>query len=258
MFGSAPLLRLTRVSKRWLASDGEFVISVEALDIAPGARIAVLGDSGTGKTTLLNLLCLAMTPSTAGRFEFNSARAGTVNLADLWRRRRHDHLAQLRARYFGYVPQTGCLLPFLSVRENIALPQRLSGRSDPMVIKRLTEQLGIGQHLNRQPQDLSVGQRQRVAIARALSHRPSIVLADEPTAAVQATLAQEIIVLLVERCRELGAALVIATHSPELTNLAGMSYLVPEIIRTARGVRAEFVAAAYDEPVDTAHSQASC
>jgi putative ABC transport system ATP-binding protein len=107
------------------------------------------------------------------------------------------------------------LLPFLTLRENMRLAQRVGGRGDRARIEELARRLGIDGLLDRKPATLSVGQRQRAAIARALAHGPEIVLADEPTASVHPALADTVLALLVEQVRAADAALVIATHDPE-------------------------------------------
>ncbi len=150
---------------------------------------------------------------------------GTDALA-LWRAGRADALADLRARHVGFVPQTGALLPFLTLRQNIALPQAIAGRPDPVRLQALAERLEIAGILDRLPAATSVGQRQRAAIARALAHRPGLVLADEPTASVHPTQADAILGLLSELAAAEGVALVIATHDLVRAEAAGFA-LVP-------------------------------
>ena len=119
------------------------------------------------------------------------------------------------------MPQTGSLLPFLSLRDNIMLPQRILGRADPAHTVALAARLGIAAVLDRMPAQVSVGQRQRAAIARALAHRPSVVLADEPTASVHPAQADDILNLLTQTAAEDGAALVISTHDAARALAAG-------------------------------------
>ena len=139
----------------------------------------------------------------------------------LWRKRDGDGLARLRARMVGFVPQTAALLPFLSLRANILLPQQIIGRPNPILIARLAEWLRIDDILDRRPSQVSVGQRQRAAVARALVHRPRLVLADEPTASVHPAQADEILYLLAYVVRHTGAALMISTHDAERAAEAG-------------------------------------
>ena len=212
---SAPIYRLRGLRKIWAAAGSRFELVVEDLEIEAGEVIAVTGPSGSGKSTLLDILALALRPDGAEKFLFGPPPSGH-DVGALWARGEHDALARLRARYCGYVLQTGGLLPFLSVGDNIALTQRVAGRRDPALIEALAARLGIADQLAKKPAQLSVGQRQRVAIARALAHRPAAVLADEPTASVHPALGAEIAALLVEETRRTGAALVVATHDEGL------------------------------------------
>ncbi|MFA5119852.1 ABC transporter ATP-binding protein [Zavarzinia sp.] len=224
----------------WQGEGGTYRVEVAALSIAPDSRIVLTGPSGSGKSTLIDVLALALAPSVARRFTLNMD--GTpVDLARLWQRggRGREALARLRARLIGYVPQTGGLLPYLSVEGNIALTQRLSGRPDRARIADLAQRLEIADLLPRMPESLSVGQRQRVAIARALAHRPLLVLADEPTASVDPVRAAAILDLLFEASA--GSALVIASHDAD--GLAGRAplRLSPRITTGAGGTTAVFV-----------------
>jgi putative ABC transport system ATP-binding protein len=210
------LLRVLGVARSFSAAGSRFSLIIERFEVANGMSVAVVGPSGCGKSTLLALVALALRPD-AGEM---LALAGTDALA-LWRTDRGDALAALRARIVGFVPQTGALLPFLSLRENILLPQRILGRLDPARIATLAERLGIAAILDRMPVAVSVGQRQRAAVARALAHRPCVILADEPTASVHPAQAVEILDLLTRTAAEDGAALVITTHDAQRAVAAG-------------------------------------
>jgi putative ABC transport system ATP-binding protein len=195
-----------------------FTLEVEALRLGPGAMVAVTGASGSGKSTLLDLVALARRPDAAARLEV----AGT-DAAALWRRGAADALAALRARHFGYVLQTGGLVPFLSVGANAELAQELAGRRDAAHLAALATRLGIAELLGRMPATLSVGQRQRAAILRALAHRPALLLADEPTASVHPDMAGTILALLAEQARQAGAAVLLATHDAPAARAAGFA-----------------------------------
>jgi len=213
---TAAALRAEQVSRSVAAAGSRFTLLIERFEVAQGARVAVTGPSGCGKSTLFALLALALRPDAGDVLTL----AGTDALA-LWRAGRGDALAALRARCVGFVPQTGALLPFLNLRDNIQLPQAILGRPDPARVSVLAERLGIAAILERRPAAVSVGQRQRAAIARALSHRPGVVLADEPTASVHPAQADDILDLLTRTAAEDGAALVITTHDAARAQAAG-------------------------------------
>ena len=191
-----------------------FALIVPHLEVFYGQALAVVGTSGCGKSTLLDMLALILRPDRVSRFTLE--REG----------RREDlfsagpsRLAQIRGTHIGYVLQSGGLLSFLSVLDNILLPGRLLGLPPVTLARRaaeLAELLGISGQMGKKPQHLSGGQRQRVAIARAIIHSPALVLADEPTAAVDQASAEDICAVFKTAVRETGAALVIVSHDRPL------------------------------------------
>lgn len=216
------LLALRDARKSYRGDAAPFALEVPEFGLAQGEALALAGPSGSGKSTLLMMLALASPPD-AGDFVF-----AREDIARHWREGRRDALAALRARHVGVVPQTGGLLPFLTVEGNIALTQRIAGRADAARVRALAEELGIAAQLRKRPAELSVGQRQRVAIARALAHRPSLVLADEPTASVHPELADAVLALLKRECATAGAALIVATHDPDRAARAGYPVIACE------------------------------
>jgi putative ABC transport system ATP-binding protein len=200
------------------------------LDVPRGTKLALIGESGSGKSTLLELLAMILMPTEAGEFSFSPAADTPVSdLDSIWHARGLDTLSELRSRYVGYVLQHGGLLPYLSVRRNIELPRLLLGLELAAVADELAERLGIAPQLDKLPSALSVGQRQRAAIGRALAHEPPIVIADEPTAAIDPLNAQRIIDLLIELVDDLGVTLILATHAHELVRGSGFTLLPHEI-----------------------------
>ncbi len=195
-----------------------FALNVPNLSVCAGEFLAVIGESGCGKSTLLDMLGLVLRPDTAKEFflgRHTSSGAGRVSLLG----RSESVLARVRRQEIGYVLQSGGLLPYLSVMDNILLPCHLNKISLHLARQRvlyLAERLDISSHLSKKPAHLSGGQRQRVAIARALVHQPRLVLADEPTAAVDKFTAREIRDALGEVARDQGTALVMVTHDREL------------------------------------------
>jgi putative ABC transport system ATP-binding protein len=196
-----------------------FELQVPNFTIHPGEIIVLRGASGSGKSTLLDILALALQPDHAATFQFCPEHREPTDVMRLWHSKNLNHLGRLRGGDIGYVLQTGGLLPFLTARENIALPGRLLGRKPAGRIERVAERLAITAQLNKRPGQLSVGERQRVAIARALVHRPSVILADEPTASVDPVNAAIIRKLLLELVQKAGLTAIIAAHDwpPELT-----------------------------------------
>ncbi|KPA89932.1 ABC transporter ATP-binding protein [Pseudomonas sp. RHF3.3-3] len=211
-----------------------YSLVIPRLSLAPGQQWAVVGPSGCGKSTLLDLLALVSAPDRAGLFAFEGP-AGAQDIAALWREGRQDALAQLRSRYLGYVLQTGGLLGFLDVRGNIELSRKLLGMADDGSVRRLAEQLEIADQLDKKPQALSVGQRQRVGCARALAHAPRLLLADEPTAALDPLNAGRVMQLLLGQVAEQGACCVIASHDEVLVRDLGMNVLRITCQRDADG-----------------------
>ncbi len=214
MADSLPVYRLRQVSKLREKGGHAFELTVNSLDIFAGDFVAVVGPSGCGKSTLLDLLALVLTPSSAEQFSISAGESQSFAVAG----KNDVELAEFRKRNLGYILQTGGLLPFLSVWENVLLPSLINGDGATGKTKAL-ELLGslqIEEQRNKKPQFLSGGQRQRVAIARALVHSPSIVLADEPTAAVDRDTALEILDQLTDLTRRQNVALLMVTHDLEL------------------------------------------
>lgn len=225
----ATSLRATALHKHRHGRDSTFTLEIEHLELGSGAALALVGPNGCGKSTAVDLLGLGLAPDSAERFELVSDQAAPIDLAQLWRAGRSDRLAALRARHFGYVPQVGALLPFLTVRANIALPQQLAGRPDPGAVQRLATELGLDGLLDEWPGHLSVGQRQRAAIARAIAHQPDFVIADEPTSALDPDSARRALQLLVSLARDRRIGLLLVSH--DLEQLASLS--VPIVPRTS-------------------------
>lgn len=206
---SAPVFQLRKVGKVREKGGVTFELRVPEFEVRPGDLVAVVGPSGCGKSTLLDMLGLVLKPTTAERFAFRLAGSGLpVDVAGL----SESELARVRMHHIGYVLQSGGLLPFLSVRDNILLPCRLAGTVNMPAIQKMAKRLGIADQMSKKPQHLSGGQRQRVAIARALAHHPPFVLADEPTAAVDRITAKDIQDKFTEVTRKMGVTLVMVTH----------------------------------------------
>ncbi|MEQ8450044.1 MAG: ATP-binding cassette domain-containing protein [Nitratireductor sp.] len=222
---SEPLVSLRRAICRKGGGGASFELSVEAFDLFPGEYWAVVGPSGSGKSTLLDAVGLARAPAAADQMLYRAA-TGPIDAFALWRNGRAAQLAALRRELIGYVVQTGALLPFLSVSENIRVAGRISDRAPTRSdVETLAERLGVIHLLDRPVSQASVGERQRVAVARALITQPQLVIADEPTAALDADNGRVVFGLLTQLCRERGAALLCATHDTELATRFGLRRL---------------------------------
>jgi putative ABC transport system ATP-binding protein len=235
-----PVFQLRGVTKVWAAPDEEFRLSVPHLEILAGQQIALLGQSGCGKSTLLDLLAMTLEPTACEGFRFEPQPDKPADIRKAWASRRRDLLAGLRGRHIGYVLQTGGLLPFLTVRENIELPRYLCNLPRDDTTEALAQRLGIAGQLEKLPAALSVGQRQRVAVARALAHQPAVVLADEPTASLDPHTSTEVMELFVELADRRGITLVVASHEWERTLALGLVRLHHEQVEGDGYLRSEF------------------
>ena len=203
---------LKNVVKERLIDGVGFRLVVPRIQISASENIALIGHSGCGKSTLLDMLALILRPDQGEEFGLHPVNGDSHDIGGLWRRDRQGKLSQIRKQHIGYVMQSGGLLPYLTVRENIELPRRLLKLPDDDSIKSLTRVLGIDRQLDKLPGLLSAGERQRAAFARALSHRPSILIADEPTSALDPITAQKIMAVVMEVIRGLKITLITASH----------------------------------------------
>jgi len=197
-------LRLRDLGKHY---DSTPVFANVSLNVAPGEFVAIVGESGVGKSTLLN--CMA---------GLDSWDSGTVHLQghDLGLLS-DDARAVLRRQSVGFVFQAFHVLPHLDVAQNVALPLLLLGTPDAARVQAMLDAVGLGNLGSRLPQQLSGGQLQRVAIARALVHRPSLLLADEPTGNLDPSTAALVMDALIAQTRQHGASMVLVTHSVAAT-----------------------------------------
>lgn len=206
------MLQLEAIAHRRGQGRQAFSIEIPRLNIARGEIIAVTGASGSGKSTLLEIIGLILKPDSMSKFQVGCS-GGSEDIAACWTGRKHARLSRVRARYLGFVLQTGGLLPYLTVLENITLSRKLLGL--PAQVKSVEEicrTLGISHLLSRKPQQLSIGERQRTAIARALAHEPQLLLADEPTAALDPYHSDQVLTLLIDLAQKLNLTSIIVTH----------------------------------------------
>jgi len=229
------------VQHTWLSAEGivrrlddaerRFELRLPSLTLGPGDRVAIVGPSGSGKTTALDVLALASPPDAAASFRLASHGGPMVDLLDLFARRADTTLASLRARHFGYILQTHALMPFLTIAENIEVSMRLAGRHEPGRAAMLLRALDLDIPLRALPTALSVGQRQRVAVARALAHRPSFLIADEPTASLDPASAERTLQACLDLVAESGAGMLLVTHDRALAEENGFTILQVDVER---------------------------
>jgi lipoprotein-releasing system ATP-binding protein len=197
---------------------GETIKVLEDLffELAEGESSAVVGPSGSGKTTFLNVLG-AMLPATSGKVVI-----GDQDIAQL----DEKQAAQFRNQKLGFIFQQHQLLPQLTVLENVLVP-RLAGswseneEETRQRARKLLDRVGLGHRLSHRPAELSGGEKQRTAVARALINQPKLVLADEPTGALDSETGDKVVELLLELQKEQGVTLIVVTHDLKLAERVG-------------------------------------
>jgi putative ABC transport system ATP-binding protein len=257
-------VRLEQLSKKFVGPDGSVVpvIDIDKFDLADAEQVALVGSSGSGKTTLLHLIAGILSPD-SGRILFGEVAlfppsatfpasdfspptagsnleyragptglpAGVFDIAAL----SEAHRDVFRGRNIGYIFQTHHLLPGFTALENVLLGMSFTGRPhDPAWAKHLLQEVGLSDRLNYKPAKLSVGQQQRVAIARALANRPKLVLADEPTGALDSVNAQLALDLIRKLCTEVGSSLLLVSHDLQITAQLPRAVILAELNRAAK------------------------
>lgn len=180
------------------------------LTLEEGKFVVILGPSGAGKSTLLNLLGGLDSP-TSGTIKVNGRDISTLN---------NNELAEYRAKTVGFVFQFYNLIPTLTVHENVALVKEIS--PEALSAKKIIAEVGLEDHLNNFPAELSGGEQQRVSIARAIAKNPKILLCDEPTGALDSETGVMVLKLLLSMARNYGKTIVIVTHNQNIAKMADM------------------------------------
>ena len=212
MSNDTPLLQLKNIFREFPSAEGGTPLEVLrglSMDVARGESIAIVGPSGCGKSTLLNLIGTLDQP-TDGAIAFDGRDLIALN---------DGELALLRNREMGFIFQNHHLLPQCTVMENVLVPTLAHGRAtadDEERARHLLNRVGLGERLSHRPGQLSGGERQRVAVVRALINQPQLLLADEPTGALDQTTADQLGQLLVELNAEKNVTLITVTHSEKL------------------------------------------
>jgi ABC-type lipoprotein export system ATPase subunit len=203
------MLHLKDVKKSFFQPDGTRlpILEIAEFQVAADEQMVLVGRSGSGKTTLLHVIAGISRPD-SGQVRVDDWEITLFSEAECDR---------FRAERIGYVFQTFNLLPGFSALENVLLAMRFAGRRPSKArARQLLERVGLGHRMTHRPTMLSVGEQQRVAVARALANRPKLLLADEPTANVDAGSQQQVLDLIREATEEEQVALVLVTHSPQV------------------------------------------
>lgn len=221
------MLTLHELTKSY--AGGRRVLNGLSYALGAGEYVAVMGESGVGKSTLLNLIAGLDTPDSGEVIVDGTAISA---LGD-------DAATRLRREKFGFIFQAFHVLPHLNLLQNVALPLLLNGAGIERAYDML-EAVGLRGRAHDFPRQLSGGELQRVAIARALVHRPSLILADEPTGNLDPDTAHEVLALLRREIKENGATAIIVTHSPDAAASADrVLMLTRDGLRPAAAVRPE-------------------
>ncbi len=180
-----------------------------SIKIKKGEFVSIIGPSGSGKSTLLNMIGALDRPTT-GEVLIHGKHISQFD---------DNELARLRGERIGFVFQLFNLIPRLDATENVKMPMWFQGRSSEDKAVKMLKEVGLGHRLKSKPSQLSGGERQRVSIARALANNPEIIVADEPTGALDSKTGEEIIKLLKKIHRE-GNTLILVTHDPKISKQA--------------------------------------
>jgi putative ABC transport system ATP-binding protein len=203
------MLELRDIKKSYLEPDGNRlpILDIPRFQVAAGEQMVLVGKSGSGKTTLLHVIA-GITRADSGQIVIDGINLATLSEAGV---------DKVRAAKVGYVFQTFNLLSGFTAYENVLLGMTFArGRKDPARARHLLDRVGLSHRTTHKPGALSVGEQQRVAVARALANKPSLLLADEPTANIDPRNQQKIIDLIRDTSREEGVALILVTHSLEV------------------------------------------
>lgn len=226
------LIRLTNINKSYKNGDQELrVLKDIDLEVEEGEFLAIMGPSGSGKSTLMNIIGL-LDRSTTGNYWLEGKEVSQLS---------EKKLASVRNDQIGFVFQQFFLLSKLNALQNVELPLIYAGvpaNQRKKLAKRYLEKVELAERMTHLPSELSGGQKQRVAIARALVNTPAIILADEPTGALDTKTGEQIMQLLTELNNE-GKTIIMVTHEPEIAAYAKRKIVLRDGIITEDSIREE-------------------
>lgn len=223
---------INHVKKVYIAKKLKYTaISDISMSVKKGEFVSILGPSGSGKTTLMNLIGTLDRP-TEGRILLDGVDTSSLN---------EKELSVLRNRKIGFVFQAYNLVPYLGALENVTLPLMVDGIDTPQNIeraKKLLTEVGLGDKMQKKPNELSGGEQQRVAIVRALVNDPPIILADEPTGNLDSKTSDAVMELLVKMAKENNTTIVMVTHELDIAGYSDRSvYLKDGVIEKEMKVK---------------------
>lgn len=211
-------IQFENVSKIYKQGNSTFTaLNNVSITVKPGEFVAIIGPSGSGKSTFLSIAGALLQP-TKGNVAING-----INLTEL----KPKELSKLRLEQIGFILQTSNLIPYLTVLDQLLVVKKMTGsitKEDKLFAKELLEEVGLGDKLNKFPDQLSGGERQRTAIARAFMNDPNIILADEPTASLDSQRAFEIVELISKGVKSRNKAAIMVTHDERLLKYCDKVY----------------------------------
>lgn len=211
-------IQFENVSKIYKQGNSTFTaLNNVSITVKPGEFVAIIGPSGSGKSTFLSIAGALLQP-TKGNVAING-----INLTEL----KPKELSKLRLEQIGFILQTSNLIPYLTVLDQLLVVKKMTGsitKEDRLFAKNLLEEVGLGDKLNKFPDQLSGGERQRTAIARAFMNDPNIILADEPTASLDSQRAFEIVELISKGVKSRNKAAIMVTHDERLLKYCDKVY----------------------------------
>lgn len=211
-------IQFENVSKIYKQGNSTFTaLNNVSITVEPGEFVAIIGPSGSGKSTFLSIAGALLQP-TKGNVTING-----INLSEL----KPKELSKLRLEQIGFILQTSNLIPYLTVLDQLLVVKKMQGsitKEDKLFAKELLEEVGLGEKLNKFPDQLSGGERQRTAIARAFMNDPNIILADEPTASLDSQRAFEIVELISKGVKSRNKAAIMVTHDERLLKYCDKVY----------------------------------